>query len=100
MITLYINPEGYALAAARTGVPVQTASASAPAVFKQVLIAAARDALSVKHIGYPLPGWKVGAGAVTGLVDIHRTMILRMLRSRSGSIVYGMAAYKNPAGQK
>ena len=76
MKTFYINPEGYALAAARTGVPVQTASASAPAVFKQVLIAATGNASGVKHISYPLTGWKVRAGAVTGPVDIHRTIVL------------------------
>lgn len=76
MKMVYINSEGYAAAAVRTGVPVKTAPASTPAVFKQVFIAATREASGVKHIGYPLPGWKVRAGAVTGPVDIHRGMVL------------------------
>ena len=87
MKTVYIYSEGYAVAAVRTGVPVKTAPASAPAVFKQFLIAATRDASGVKHIGYPLTCWKVRAGAVTGPVDIHRNMVLCMHRARSGSII-------------
>jgi hypothetical protein len=98
MKTMYINPKGYAVAAALAGVPVETAAASTPAFFKQVLIAAPLDASGVKHIGYPLPGWKVRAGAVTGPVDIHRNMVLCMHRARSGSIVGGLVVHKNPAG--
>jgi hypothetical protein len=99
MKTMHINPEGYAVAAALAGVSVETAPASAPAVFKQVLIAATRDASGVKHIGYPLPGWKVRTGAVTGPVDIHRDMVLCMHRARSGSNIDGLDVYKNLAGQ-
>jgi hypothetical protein len=100
MKTVYINPEGYAVAAVRTGVPVKTAAASAPAVFKQVLIAATRDASGVKHIGYPLTGWKVRAGAVTGPVDIHRNMVLCMHRSRPGLIIGGLVEPNPPRQNK
>jgi hypothetical protein len=89
MKTTYINPEGYAVAAVRAGVPVKTAPASAPAVFKQVLIAGTCDASCVKRIGYPLTGWEVRAGAVKGPVNIHRAMVLCMHSACSGSIISG-----------